>query len=169
MQQLANLFTNTEEFSKTLGLWRFKNETLVFTNGCFDLLHPGHVQYLTDARALGSKLIVGLNTDASVKRQNKGPERPLQSQEARAHILLGLRSVSAVILFDDDTPLDLIKSIAPNILVKGADYSVEATPTDKDYIVGKDEVIAQGGMVKTIPFLEGYSTSAIVNKIKLHG
>ena len=169
MLQQANLYTSTEEFKFTLAQWRFKNETLVFTNGCFDILHPGHVQYLADARKLGSKLIVGLNTDASVKRQNKGAERPLQSQEARAQILLALRSVSAVILFDDDTPIELIKTLKPNILVKGADYAVNANEGDKDYIVGKKEVLAAGGQVQTISFLEGFSTSAIVNKIKQHG
>ena len=132
--------------------------TLCFTNGCFDLLHAGHVQYLADARALGDFLIVGLNSDASVARL-KGPSRPLQDEEARALILLGLRSVDAVIRFDQDTPYELIKSIQPDILAKGGDYTPET-------VVGKAIVEARGGSVVLIPFLAGHSSSAIVARIR---
>ena len=131
--------------------------TLCFTNGCFDLIHPGHVQYLQDARALGTFLVVGLNSDASVARL-KGPSRPLQDETARALVLLGLRSVDAVVRFDEDTPFDLISALQPDILVKGGDY----TP---DTVVGRDVVEARGGKLVLIPFLPGHSTSTIVGRI----
>ena len=130
---------------------------LCFTNGCFDLLHPGHVRYLEDARALGDFLVVGLNSDTSVARL-KGVGRPLQDEAARASVLLGLRSVDAVVRFDEDTPLELIKALQPDILAKGGDY----TP---DTVVGRDVVEARGGRVAIIPFLPGHSTSTIVERI----
>jgi D-beta-D-heptose 7-phosphate kinase/D-beta-D-heptose 1-phosphate adenosyltransferase len=132
--------------------------TLCFTNGCFDLLHPGHVKYMEDVRALGDFLVVGLNSDASVARL-KGPSRPLQDELARAMILLGLRSVDAVVRFDEDTPFELIQALQPDILAKGGDYTPET-------VVGKDIVEARGGRVVLIPFLPGYSSSAIVERIK---
>ncbi len=133
---------------------------LVFTNGCFDLLHPGHVQYLEDARALGDLLVVGLNSDASVARL-KGPSRPLQDQWSRARILLGLRSVDAVVLFPEDTPLDLITALRPDVLVKGGDYR----PED---VVGREVVETGGGRLVLLPFLPGHSTSTLEARIK-HG
>jgi len=132
--------------------------TLCFTNGCFDLLHPGHVQYLEDARALGEFLVVGLNSDASVARL-KGPSRPVQDQWARARILLGLRSVDAVVLFEEDTPFDLISVIRPDVLIKGGDYTAEG-------VVGRDLVESRGGRLALIPFLPGHSTSVIVERIR---
>ena len=132
--------------------------TLCFTNGCFDLLHPGHVQYLEDVRALGDFLVVGLNSDASVARL-KGPSRPLQDERARAMILLGLRSVDAVVRFDEDTPLELIRALQPDVLVKGGDYTPET-------VVGRDVVEARGGRLVLIPFLPGHSTSRIEERIK---
>jgi D-beta-D-heptose 7-phosphate kinase/D-beta-D-heptose 1-phosphate adenosyltransferase len=132
--------------------------TLCFTNGCFDLLHPGHVKYLEDVRALGDFLVVGLNGDASVSRL-KGPSRPLQDERARAMVLLGLRSVDAVVKFDEDTPLDLITALQPDILAKGGDYTA-------DTVVGRDVVEARGGRVVLVPFLPGHSTSAIVDRIR---
>jgi D-beta-D-heptose 7-phosphate kinase/D-beta-D-heptose 1-phosphate adenosyltransferase len=132
-------------------------KTLCFTNGCFDLLHPGHVQYLADARTLGDFLVVGLNSDASVARL-KGPGRPLQDEAARAAVLLGLRSVDAVVRFDEDTPLELIRVLQPEVLVKGGDY----TP---DTVVGRDLVEARGGRLVLIPFLPGHSTSRIEQRI----
>jgi D-beta-D-heptose 7-phosphate kinase/D-beta-D-heptose 1-phosphate adenosyltransferase len=132
--------------------------TLCFTNGCFDLLHPGHVKYLEDVRALGDFLVVGLNSDASVARL-KGPSRPLQDEGARAMILCGLRSVDAVVRFDQDTPLDLITALQPDILAKGGDYTPET-------VVGRDVVEARGGRVVLVPFLPGHSTSAIVERIR---
>ncbi|HEX2900664.1 MAG TPA: D-glycero-beta-D-manno-heptose 1-phosphate adenylyltransferase [Bacteroidia bacterium] len=139
--------------------WRLKNSKVVFTNGCFDILHLGHVDYLEKARALGDRLVLGLNSDASVQRQKKGPERPLQSEEARSRIMAALEFVDAVCIFDEDTPLDLILAIRPDILVKGDDYSI-------DTIVGATEVIGWGGEVKTIPLVQGHSTTRIVQKIK---
>ena len=130
---------------------------LCFTNGCFDLIHPGHVQYLADVRALGDFLVVGLNSDASVAKL-KGPGRPLQDEHARAQVLLGLRSVDAVVRFDEQTPLELITALQPDLLAKGGDY----TP---DTVVGRDVVEARGGRVAIIPFLAGHSTSTIVERI----
>jgi D-beta-D-heptose 7-phosphate kinase/D-beta-D-heptose 1-phosphate adenosyltransferase len=131
---------------------------LCFTNGCFDLLHPGHVKYLEDVRALGDFLVVGLNSDASVARL-KGPSRPLQDEAARAMILLGLRSVDAVVKFEEDTPLALITALQPDILAKGGDYT-------EDTVVGRDVVVARGGRVVLVPFLPGHSTSAIAERIR---
>lgn len=131
---------------------------LCFTNGCFDLLHPGHVQYLEDVRALGDFLVVGLNSDASVARL-KGPSRPLQDENARAAILLGLRSVDAVIRFEEDIPFNLIQALAPDVLAKGGDYTPEN-------VVGRDIVEARGGRLVLVPFLPGHSSSVIVERIK---
>ena len=131
--------------------------TLCFTNGCFDLIHAGHVQYLEDARALGDFLVVGLNSDQSVARI-KGASRPLQVETGRALVLLGLRSVDAVVLFNEDTPAELIRHIQPDILVKGGDYTPET-------IVGRETVEKRSGRTVIIPFLTGYSTSAIVERI----
>jgi D-beta-D-heptose 7-phosphate kinase/D-beta-D-heptose 1-phosphate adenosyltransferase len=131
---------------------------LCFTNGCFDLIHPGHVQYLADVRALGDFLVVGLNSDASVAKL-KGPSRPLQDERARALVLLGLRSVDAVVRFEEETPFELISALQPDLLAKGGDY----TPAT---VVGRDLVEARGGRVAIIPFLEGHSTSTIVERIR---
>ncbi len=136
-----------------------KGKSIVFTNGCFDILHKGHVDYLAKAANKGDCLIVGVNTDESVKRLGKAPSRPIQDENARAFLIAALHSVSAVILFNEDTPLELINAIVPNVLVKGADYK----PQD---IVGYDIVTKNGGSVETIDFIEGYSTTAIENKIK---
>ncbi len=138
---------------------RINGKKVVFTNGCFDILHAGHVDYLSQARDLGNVLILGLNTDSSVKRQNKGPERPINSEDARAKVLASLGCIDAIVLFDEDTPYELIKLLQPDILVKGDDYTPES-------IVGYDIVTGRGGKVITIPFLQGYSTTSIVNKLK---
>lgn len=138
--------------------WRGQKEKVVFTNGCFDLLHLGHVDYLEKAKNLGQRLIVGLNTDASVRRF-KGEERPLQDEVSRARVMAALQFVDAVVLFDEDTPLQLIECLTPDVLVKGGDYLAEN-------IVGADIVKATGGNVKTITFAEGYSTTRIINKIQ---
>lgn len=137
--------------------WREANERVVFTNGCFDLLHLGHVDYLAKAKDLGERLIIGVNTDSSVKRL-KGKHRPLQDENSRLHILAALQSVDAVVLFDEDTPYELIREIEPDILVKGADYKIEN-------IVGYDIVTSRGGSVQTIEFIEGYSTTLIEKRI----
>ena len=131
---------------------------VVFTNGVFDILHPGHIRYLRQARALGDVLVVGLNGDASVRR-NKGPERPINSQDERAEILAALEPVDAVVIFDEDTPDQIIKAVQPDVLVKGADWA-------EDAIVGRDTVEARGGRVVRVPVEQGFSSSAIVERIK---
>ena len=138
--------------------WQSEGQKVVFTNGCFDILHAGHVHYLEEARNLGNQLVVGLNTDQSVQRLDKSPARPIQSETSRSMVLAALESVSLVVLFDEDTPKELIELLCPNILVKGADYQV-------DQIVGGLFVIEHGGEVKTLEFLKGYSTSSIEQKI----
>jgi D-beta-D-heptose 7-phosphate kinase/D-beta-D-heptose 1-phosphate adenosyltransferase len=137
---------------------RPRDQTVVFTNGCFDLLHPGHVEYLAQARALGDVLVVALNSDASVRRL-KGAGRPLVVEADRAAVLAGLRSVDAVTLFDEDTPLELISALLPDVLVKGGDY-------DLDGIVGRNVVERAGGDVRVLPFVEGYSTTDILTRLK---
>ncbi|MEN9795932.1 MAG: hypothetical protein RLZZ150_909, partial [Bacteroidota bacterium] len=131
---------------------------IVFTNGVFDILHAGHVTYLEKARALGDVLVVGLNTDASVRRL-KGPERPINSEDDRACVIAALRAVDHVILFGDDTPIDVITALLPDVLVKGGDYT-------RDTIVGADEVESHGGTVCTIPLVDGRSTTAIINRAR---
>ena len=131
---------------------------VVFTNGCFDIIHRGHVDYLTKAKALGDVLVVGVNTDGSVRRLKKGPGRPVVEEDDRAAVMAALAAVDYVCLFDEDTPYELIKSLVPDILVKGADWSVHD-------VVGKDIVESAGGSVKTIEFLPNRSTSKIIQKI----
>jgi rfaE bifunctional protein nucleotidyltransferase chain/domain len=132
------------------------NKTMVFTNGCFDVLHRGHIYYLSRARELGDLLVVGLNTDGSVSKL-KGPGRPVNDQQARAEVLGALAFVDYIILFSEETPLKLISTLKPDILIKGGDYR-------KEDIVGYREVSSMGGRVETIPLLEGYSTSSILDK-----
>jgi rfaE bifunctional protein nucleotidyltransferase chain/domain len=137
---------------------RAAGKTIVFTNGVFDLLHPGHVRYLQSARAFGDLLIIGLNGDASVRR-NKGDGRPINPEQERAEVLAGLSVVDAVVLFDDDTPAEIIRTLQPDILVKGADWPA-------DQIVGRDTVEARGGRVVRVTVEQGHSTSALVEKIR---
>ena len=138
--------------------WQDEGNKIVFTNGCFDIVHLGHIDYLEKARNLGHKLVVGVNTDSSVSRL-KGPSRPVVNQYARARMIVAFEFVDAAILFDEPTPKELIEAICPNILVKGDDYSFEN-------IIGADFVVSNGGEVKTIPLVKGYSTSSIIEKIK---
>lgn len=152
------IFT-AETLKKRLELWRMFNKKIVFTNGCFDILHRGHVDYLAKARDLGDALIVGINTDASVKRLGKSPERPVNKETERTFLLASLEMVDAVILFDEDTPLELIKIVQPDVLAKGADYKAEN-------IVGYDVVKAKGGEVTTIDLTEGFSTTATISRLK---
>ena len=133
---------------------------LVFTNGCFDVLHRGHVTYLAQAKALGASMVLGVNSDASVKRQGKGDDRPINMQEDRLAVLAALGAIDLVVLFDEDTPLDLIMACHPDVLVKGGDWI-------PDKIVGSKEVIDWGGSVHSIPFLHERSTTALLKKIRL--
>jgi len=138
--------------------WRAGQRHVVFTNGVFDLLHPGHVDVLVAARALGDALVVGLNSDASVRRL-KGPSRPIRTEGERAHVLAALEAVDAVVLFDEDTPVDLIRALAPDVLVKGGDYAVET-------IAGASDVLGRGGRVVIVPLTPGHSTTATVTRLK---
>ncbi len=147
-----------DELSGLMTEWRNSGEKVVFSNGCFDILHLGHIDYLEKAGQLGSKLIIGINSDISVQRL-KGPQRPVQPENARARMLAALAFVDAVVLFEDDTPLRLIETLKPHILVKGDDYTI-------DNIVGADIVLQEGGEVKTIPLVKGCSTTQIIEKIK---
>lgn len=158
MERAGVKIKSREEAQAQVKAWQGRGETVVFTNGCFDLLHLGHVDYLEKARELGNRLVIGLNTDDSVSRF-KGPERPLQDQNSRARILASLQFVDLVVFFNEDTPFDLISTLIPNVLVKGSDYLAEN-------IVGADVVKKAGGVVKTIDFVPGYSTTRIVEKIK---
>jgi rfaE bifunctional protein nucleotidyltransferase chain/domain len=140
--------------------WRRAQQgQVVFTNGVFDLLHPGHVDLLEKSRAEGAALIVGLNADASVRRLGKGSERPLVPEQARARVLAGLAAVDCVVLFSEDTPLELIRALSPDVLVKGADYTL-------DKIVGADIVQAAGGRVVRVPIVAGFSTTSIVERLR---
>ncbi len=138
---------------------RRAGRTIVFTNGCFDLLHPGHVRSLREARALGDRLVVGLNSDASVRRQGKGPERPILAEAERAELLAALDMVDYVSIFDEDTPLELIRSVAPDVLVKGMDWA-------DDRIAGADFVRQRGGRIERLPIHAGWSTSELVRRIR---
>ncbi|RYU96272.1 D-glycero-beta-D-manno-heptose 1-phosphate adenylyltransferase [Emticicia agri] len=147
-----------EEALKQIQQWQSEGKKIVFTNGCFDIVHLGHIDYLEKARNLGDKLVLGLNTDASVRRL-KGESRPIVNEYARARMMSAFEFVDTVILFDEPTPKELIETLCPNILVKGDDYTVAN-------IVGADFVISKGGEVKTISLVNGYSTTSIIKKIK---
>src|SRR6201996_1342361 len=155
---LAEKIVNLDTLKSNVDFWQSEGEKVVFTNGVFDLLHIGHITYLSKAANLGEKLIIGLNADSSVTRL-KGAGRPVNDQSNRAALLAALFFVDAVILFEEDTPLNLISALLPDILVKGADYTI-------DNIVGAKEVIANGGEVLTIDMVEGYSSTSIIQKIK---
>ena len=150
--------TDLPELKSKVANWKAEGKKVVFTNGVFDLLHIGHITYMAKAAELGDKLIIGLNADASVKRI-KGDDRPVNDQNSRALLLAALFFVDAVVLFEEDTPQQLIATLLPDVLVKGADYTIEN-------IVGAKEVLANGGEVKTINFVEGHSSTSIIQKIK---
>lgn len=158
LEIIQSKILNWDNIQPWLANWRFHNQKIVFTNGCFDILHMGHIEYLSKAADLGQILIIGLNTDESVRRL-KGNHRPINPQDARATILASMRFVDAVIPFDQDTPYELIKLIQPDVLVKGADYKEEE-------IVGYDIVRNRGGAIKTINLVEGFSTTGIEERIR---
>lgn len=147
-----------ESAKSIINLWKFKNEKIVFTNGCFDILHRGHLEYLLQASSLGHRLVVGLNSDDSVSRL-KGPTRPVNKIDDRAFALASLRFTDLIIPFEEDTPLELIEFLQPDILVKGGDYTIEN-------IVGAKETIQRGGLVEVLKFKEGYSTTSLIDKMK---
>lgn len=156
-----------ETISRAVARWRLKGEKIVFTNGCFDILHLGHVDYLAKAADLGTRLVVGVNSDDSVKRLGKGDSRPIQDEHSRSMIIASLHAVDAVIIFNEDTPYETIKLIQPDVIVKGADYDIDETdPSSKKYIVGADVVKAKGGTVATIEYLPGHSTTNIEKRIR---
>ena len=167
LQYIQAKRATTSEAIQKMELWRLKNDKIVFTNGCFDILHAGPVTYLAQAAALGNKLVVAVNTDSSVKRLGKGDDRPVNSEDARAFVLSALGFVDMVILFDTDTPLEIIEALKPDVLVKGADYDPNETdPTSKKYIVGSDIVNHYGGKVEAISLVDGFSTTVIINRLK---
>jgi len=156
MTTSKKLITQHEALEKVRA-WQAAGKKVVFSNGCFDILHAGHVEYLTEARKLGDVLLIGLNSDASVRRL-KGPNRPVCTETDRAIVLSALRMIDAVTLFDEETPEKLINTLLPDILVKGADWDIE-------HIAGARTILANGGKVLTLPLLEGRSTSGIIEKI----
>lgn len=158
LKHIENKTGSLDILMQKLLLWRFHNDKIVFTNGCFDLLHAGHVQYLAQARSLGNRLVLGLNSDASVK-QLKGNNRPINDEKTRSFVLAALEIIDFVVIFDDETPMNLIQRIQPDVLVKGGDYTINS-------IVGAEYVLENGGKVKVLSFLEGYSTTNIEQKIK---
>ncbi|GAB4125036.1 MAG: D-glycero-beta-D-manno-heptose 1-phosphate adenylyltransferase [Raineya sp.] len=158
MQETSQKILSQEALAQQVRQWQAQGDKVVFTNGCFDILHLGHIDYLEKARALGNRLVVAINTDASVKRL-KGESRPVVEQYARCRMIAALAFVDAVCTFEEDTPKSLIEKISPDILTKGSDYSPEN-------IIGADFVVAKGGEVKTIQLVDGFSTSKIIDKIK---
>lgn len=147
-----------EEVESLVAGWRREGRSVVFTNGVFDILHPGHLRYLQAARAQGDHLVVGVNSDRSV-RANKGPSRPINPESERAEMLAALACVEAVVVFDEETPAEIVRRLQPDVLVKGADWPA-------DQIVGRDTVEARGGRVVRVPVEEGYSTSAIIDRVR---
>lgn len=158
LENIQHKIFSLEQLKASLNIWRLLEKKIVFTNGCFDLLHLGHIDYLAKAADLADKLVIGLNSDLSTNIL-KGPNRPITDEHSRSLILASFSFVDAVILFDDQTPLELIKSVRPDILVKGSDYTIEQ-------IIGSDIVLQNGGQVKTIDYLPGYSTTLIEQKIR---
>lgn len=167
LQYLQQKIVDHDTARQRVKMWKMKMNKVVFTNGCFDILHTGHVSYLAEAAELGDRLIVALNTDSSVKRQGKGDDRPVNLEDARATVLAALGYVDLVVFFDKDTPMDLIEYLQPDVLVKGADYDPnEQDESAKTYIVGSKEVRSFGGQVEAIPLVEGFSTTGIIAKLK---
>jgi rfaE bifunctional protein nucleotidyltransferase chain/domain len=169
-KRLANLnhkILSWDDALRLRNVWALKGEKVAFTNGCFDILHLGHVSYLAQAADTAQHLIVAINTDASVRALEKAPNRPINPEVARAMVLSALSFVDAVVFFEQHTPLEIIETLKPDVLLKGADYDANQTDTSaKDYIVGADLVKSYGGKVQTIPFVDGYSTTGILAKGK---
>lgn len=158
LKNIEEKIFDQEHLNARINVWRLLEKKIVFTNGCFDLVHLGHIDYLAKAADLGDKLVIGLNSDKSTS-DLKGPNRPITDERSRAFMLAAMSFVDAVILFDEETPINLIKLVNPDVLVKGADYTI-------DQIVGSDIVIQNGGSVQTLEYLPGYSTTLIEQKIR---
>jgi rfaE bifunctional protein nucleotidyltransferase chain/domain len=166
-QQILSKLHTVADMAKQIEKWKMAGDRVIFTNGCFDILHKGHVTYLAQAADFGTKLIIGINADESVRRLGKGDDRPINSEDARALLIASLGFVDGVVVFNDDTPIRLIEQLQPDVLVKGADYDADETdPTSKKYIVGREAVMLFGGIVKTVPLVAGFSTTGILNKIR---
>jgi D-beta-D-heptose 7-phosphate kinase/D-beta-D-heptose 1-phosphate adenosyltransferase len=161
MEEYRKKVKDLSSLKKEIKALKAKGKRIVLTNGCFDLLHPGHMRYLYAARQMGDYLVVAVNTDRSVK-VIKGTNRPVQSQHERTELLAALSFVDAVVLFDEDNPLNVIRQLVPNVLVKGGDWT-------EDKIIGADVVKQAGGVVKSLPFVTGYSTTALIEKIRKQG
>lgn len=167
LQNIKSKIVDYKQLEKLVSTWKSDHQQVVFTNGCFDIIHRGHVEYLAEASDLGNKFILAVNSDASVKGLEKGSSRPIQDEYSRALIVAAFKFVDAVIIFDEQTPLELIQKIVPDVLVKGGDYEPNCTDkTDKKYIVGSDVVKANCGRVEVIKFVPGFSTSKIEAKIR---
>ena len=157
LKSIVKKIVTREDAQRIVNEWKTQGEKIVFTNGCFDIIHKGHVCYLAQARDLGTKLVLGLNTDSSIKRL-KGESRPIKEEESRSLTVASFSFIDLVVLFEEDTPYELISKLIPNVLVKGSDYNVQD-------IVGADVVLQHGGEVKTIDFLQGFSTTNYVKKL----
>ncbi len=158
---------DAREAQLLINSWKFKGDKVVFTNGCFDILHQGHVVYLAKAAEMGDKMIVALNSDQSVRNQNKSPERPINPEDSRAIVLAGLGFIDLVVIFDAETPKEIIEFLNPDVLVKGADYDANETdPNSKKYIVGSDFVRKNNGIVQVVELEQGFSTTSIIEKMK---
>ena len=163
---LKDKHIDLKNLEKQLALWKSKGLSICFTNGCFDLLHLGHITYLDEAAKHADILLVGVNSDRSVKALEKSPERPINNEVSRAEVVAALESVDGVVIFDEDTPQELIKKSTPNVLVKGGDYrSDEEDPEHSKYIVGREHVLKNGGVVKTIDLVDGFSTTNVIDKL----
>lgn len=166
-QQILSKLHTVADMAKQIEKWKMAGDRVIFTNGCFDILHKGHVTYLAQAADFGTKLVIGINADESVRRLGKGDDRPINSEDARALLIASLGFVDGVVVFNDDTPIRLIEQLQPDVLVKGADYDADETDsTSKKYIVGRETVMLFGGIVKTVPLVAGFSTTGILNKIR---
>lgn len=164
-EYLKDKLVSQEEARRRIVAWKLKGEKVCFTNGCFDILHLGHIHYLAASAELGNRLIVAINSDVSVKKLNKAENRPINKEEARMLLIAALGFVDLVLVFNEQTPLDLIKYLQPDILLKGSDYdAAEKDSSNSKYIVGSKEVSSNGGSVCTVDFLPGYSTTLILHK-----
>jgi len=167
LEHLQSKIVDAHTAGQRISTWHLQGHKVVFTNGCFDILHEGHITYLAQAANLGERLIVALNTDASVKRQGKGDDRPINGEASRALLIAALGFVDLVVFFDEDTPLALIDQLQPDVLAKGADYDPnERDPSSRKYIVGSESILRRGGEVHALPLVEGFSTTSILEKLK---